>query len=135
MTISRNFRHARLKISTSARHYSSNSFCFLLLSKLFHRDNFVKIQFFIVSLHFGFKDKIDIPKTLLEGLRKYDISLDPMRISYFLLRNEVALQPSSHLANWRLRLFAWMQHNASNAAHHYQIPLQRMIEVGLRFRL
>jgi KUP system potassium uptake protein len=88
------------------------------------------------TVRFGFKDPTDVPHALLSArARAFDI--DPMRTSYFLSRETVVpvIRDGAAMAPWRERLFAAMVRNAGDAADYFNLPTNRVIELGTRVEI
>lgn len=82
-----------------------------------------------IDVNYGFKDEPDIPK-VLEQCAAQGLKFEPMETSYFIARQTIISRPGSGMAFWREMLFVAMSRNASDAADYYQIPPNRVIEVG-----
>jgi KUP system potassium uptake protein len=91
-------------------------------------------QVFRVTIHYGFKDEIDVPATL-EAAGQPAPGFDPMTTSYFLGREIIVPRPGSGMAMWRERLFAAMVRNAAGAAEHFRLPSNRVIELGTKLEI
>lgn len=83
---------------------------------------------FRINLHYGFAEKPNIPKALKSSSRELDI--DPSDTYYFLNRETLIAKRSPKLALWRIRLFIAMARNAGSAASYFQIPTERVVELG-----
>ena len=88
----------------------------------------------VVTVRFGFKDEVDIPKAL-ELLKWQGVLLEPMRTSYFLSRATVVPTRGGGMANWREKLFANMHRNASSTADFLNLPPNRVIELGAKVQI
>ena len=88
------------------------------------------------TVRFGFKDPTDVPRALLNA-RARAFDLDPMRTSYFLSRETVVpvIRDGAAMAPWRERLFAAMVRNASDAADYFELPVNRVIELGAKVEI
>ncbi|MNT99587.1 potassium transport protein Kup [compost metagenome] len=60
-----------------------------------------------------------------------------MDTSFFLSREAIvaAAGGPSGMASWRERLFATMSRNAGNAADYFNIPANRVIEIGTQIKI
>ncbi|MCL1886895.1 MAG: potassium transporter Kup [Betaproteobacteria bacterium] len=87
-----------------------------------------------IDLYYGFKDEVDIPRTLLM-CKEYGYTFDMMSTSFFVSRQTYISTPSPGMAKWREHLFIWVSRNARNAADYYQIPANRVIELGGRVEI
>jgi KUP system potassium uptake protein len=81
-----------------------------------------------VILKFGFMETPNVPKALAES----GLKLEAMRTTYFLSRRN--LQPSEHggMPLWQDKLFIMMARNANDASTYFQLPTDRVVEVGSR---
>lgn len=90
--------------------------------------------FFRVILHFGFTDEPDVPLALkLCHLDELDFS--PMRTTYFLSRETVIASKLEGMARWREALFAFMLKNANGNLRFFNLPLNRVIELGTQVEM
>jgi KUP system potassium uptake protein len=91
--------------------------------------------FYRVMLHYGFMEEVDIPRDL-NGISAIGEPLDMMRTSFFLGRQK--LIPSKErpgMAIWRERLFAWMSKSSESAMEYFQLPTNRVIELGSQLQI
>jgi KUP system potassium uptake protein len=91
--------------------------------------------FYRVILHYGFMEEVDIPQALA-GLDSIGEPFDMMRTSFFLGRQK--LIPSKEqpgMAVWRERLFAWMSKSSESAMEYFQLPVNRVIELGSQLKI
>ncbi|WP_327439902.1 potassium transporter Kup [Pseudomonas donghuensis] len=90
--------------------------------------------FYRVLLHFGFMDEPDVPAALklchLEGL-----DFSPMRTTYFLSRETVIASRLVGMARWRGLLFAFLLKNANGNLRFFNLPLNRVIELGTQVEI
>jgi len=90
--------------------------------------------FFRVILHFGFMDETDVPEALkLCHLDELDFS--PMRTTYFLSRETVIASKLVGMAKWREGLFAFMLKNANSNLRFFNLPVNRVIELGTQVEM
>jgi len=85
----------------------------------------------------GFKQEPNVPQVLAQiGQAFPEINLDPMRTSYFLSRQMIIVVRKLPLyLRWRRLLFAFMARNASRSTRFYQIPPNRVVEMGMQLEL
>jgi KUP system potassium uptake protein len=90
-----------------------------------------------ITLHFGFMDRPDVPQALAECPRKAGLEFDMMKTSFFVSRETVIPVASipSGMAHWRERLFATMMRNAGSPAEYFNIPPNRVIEIGTQIQI
>ena len=91
-------------------------------------------QCFQVNVHYGFKETRDIPK-VLELCRCKGIECEGLSTSYFISRQTIVPTFGEGMSLWRERLFAAMSRNARGAADYYQIPSNRVIELGTQVEI
>jgi KUP system potassium uptake protein len=90
--------------------------------------------FFRVSLHFGFIEEPDVPAALsLCHLSELDFS--PMRTTYFLSRETVVPTKRIGMARWRENLFAFLLKNANSNLKYFNLPMNRVIELGTQVEM
>jgi KUP system potassium uptake protein len=58
-----------------------------------------------------------------------------METSFFIARQTVISVPGQGMAPWREHLYVAMQRNARTAADYYQIPSNRVIELGTQVEI
>ncbi len=82
-----------------------------------------------VLLRFGFMESPNVPKAL--GIaRKEGLSFDIMSTSFFLSRRSVRPDPRSGMPIWQDRLFILLARNADDASSYFQLPTDRVVEIG-----
>ncbi|MDF2642997.1 MAG: potassium transporter [Pseudomonas sp.] len=90
--------------------------------------------FYRVILHFGFIDEPDVPAALATcHLAELDFS--PMRTTYFLSRETVIPGNMEGMARWRRALFAFMLKNANGNLKFFNLPFNRVIELGTQVEM
>jgi KUP system potassium uptake protein len=89
---------------------------------------------FQLNVFYGFKDEPDIPRVLAQ-CEHHGLSFEMMETSFFIARQTVISAPGSGMAPWREHLFVAMSRNARGAADYYQIPTNRVIELGTQVEI
>ena len=87
-----------------------------------------------LSVYYGFKDEPDMPK-LLALCGDKGLHFEMMETSFFIARQTVISSPGAGMAPWREHLFVAMSRNARAAADYYQIPPNRVIELGTQVEI
>jgi KUP system potassium uptake protein len=87
-----------------------------------------------VDVSYGFKNEPDIPNALAL-CAPHGLVFEPMETSYFISRQTIISTPGSGMSRWREGLFVGMSRNARDAADYYQIPSNRVIEVGAQVEI
>jgi KUP system potassium uptake protein len=86
-------------------------------------------NFWTIIGNYGFKEEPDIP-VLLELCRKHDLAFEMMDTSFFLSRERIVSAVSFGMPRWREILFSAMFRNAASASDFFQIPTNRVVELG-----
>jgi KUP system potassium uptake protein len=94
----------------------------LTLEKLGH--GFVR-----VVATFGFMQSPNIPEVLARAAAQ-GVPIPPMDTSYYLGRERLVLTGHAKMHRWRKQLFALMSRNARSATEFFQIPPNRVVELG-----
>ena len=90
---------------------------------------------FQLSVYFGFKDQPDVMQAL-ELCREYELEFQTLKTSFFLSRETVIPTiREKGMALWRERLFATMARNASSPVEYFNLPANRVIEVGTQIEI
>jgi len=82
-----------------------------------------------VRLRFGFMESPNVPKALAIA-RKLGWQFDIMSTSFFLSRRALKPSPQSGMPLWQDRLFIGLAQSANDATSYFQIPTDRVVEVG-----
>ncbi len=90
--------------------------------------------FFRMNLHFGFMEEPDVPLAL-SRCQGSDLEFGPMRTTYFLSRETVIAGKQMGMARWREHLFAFLLKNANSNLKYFQLPLNRVIELGTQVEI
>ncbi|MEY3724568.1 MAG: hypothetical protein RLZZ365_503 [Pseudomonadota bacterium] len=86
------------------------------------------------SVH-GFKEMPDINNVLELITKRYGLPFDLMDTTFFLARDAITPSKSPGMAVWRERLFAWMMQNAAKPSDFYNIPANRLVELGAKVEI
>jgi KUP system potassium uptake protein len=86
-------------------------------------------RFARVLLRFGFMDSPNVPKALATA-RKQGWIFDIMSTSFFLSRRSVRSDPRSGMPIWQDRMFILLAKNADDASSYFQLPTDRVVEIG-----
>jgi len=89
----------------------------------------VSDKFMRLTLHFGFVERPNVPKALAIA-RKQGWQFDIMSTSFFLSRRSVRPDPRSGMPQWQDQLFVFLAHNADDASSYFQLPTDRVVEIG-----
>jgi KUP system potassium uptake protein len=86
-------------------------------------------KFMRLILHFGFMERPNVPRALAVA-RKQGWQFDIMSTSFFLSRRSVRPDPRSGMSPWQDRLYIFLAHNADDASSYFQLPTDRVVEIG-----
>ena len=91
-------------------------------------------NFYRVKLYFGFQEEQDVRRALQlcchEGLE-----IDQKTVSFFIGSERLSFRRKSPMPKWRRSLFSFLTHNSSSAIEYFKIPVERVIELGIRIEL
>ncbi len=93
-------------------------------------------DWYMIRMNFGFKDRPDVS----HGLKlcdKFGMEFNMLETSFFLNRETLIPVTTSDdgMALWRERMFAAMARNASSITDYFNIPTNRVIELGTRIEI
>jgi KUP system potassium uptake protein len=86
-------------------------------------------SFMQVILHFGFMETPNIPRALAIA-RKLGWTFDIMSTSFFLSRRSVRPDARSGMSSWQDKLFIFLTQNSDDASSYFQLPTDRVVEIG-----
>lgn len=87
-----------------------------------------------VDVTYGFKNVPDIPHAL-DLATAQGLEFEMMETSFFIARQTVVAHPTRGMAMWREHVFVAMSRHARGAADYYQIPSNRVIELGTKVEI
>ncbi len=94
--------------------------------------------FYQVIARYGFMETPDVPAALrLLGApgAPRPVEFKPMEASFFLGRETIIPTGKGWMARWRKRLFTVMARNAQSAAAFFNLPPNRVVELGAQIQL
>ncbi len=86
-------------------------------------------EFYSLKLRFGFAEGPNVPR-VLEGCEGCGWPFDMMDTTFFLSRESLVPSADKGMPLWRDKIFAFMHRNAEPATAYFQIPGNRLIELG-----
>ena len=87
-----------------------------------------------VVLHYGFMDEVDVPRDLAStSLAGGPFNM--MTTSFYLGRQKLIATKRPGMAQWRERLFAWMNKNSESAMEFFKLPTNRVVELGSQLEI
>jgi KUP system potassium uptake protein len=91
-------------------------------------------DFYKMTADYGFKEDPDVP-ALLEECGRKGFAFDMMETSFFVSRETLIATVAPGMALWREKLFVSMSKNAIKASEFFQIPTNRVVELGTQVEL
>jgi KUP system potassium uptake protein len=89
-----------------------------------------------ILMYFGFKDRADVPLALAL-CEKDGLEFQTLQTSFFLSRETVI--PRAHtdtgMSLWRERVFSAMARNAGSVVEYFNLPTNRVIELGTQIEI
>ena len=89
----------------------------------------VSDHFLRIIARYGFMETPSIPK-ILEHARRKDCNIDIGSTSFFVSRRSLRMTSKSEMPRWQERLFIALAGSAEDATTYFQIPIDRVVEVG-----
>ena len=91
-------------------------------------------NFISVKLHYGYMEQPRIPSALA-GLRKLGLKFDIMTTSFFLGRRTLKPAQKSGMPKWQDHMFIALAKQAASAPDFFQIPSDRVVELGAQMKV
>ncbi len=90
--------------------------------------------FWAVTAHYGFMES---PKVLdvLRRCKLQELRLNESDISFYLGRETLLSMKGSGMAEWRKVIFRFLSRNARSATDFFEIPPNRVVEIGAQIEL
>lgn len=93
-----------------------------------------KGNFYRVKMYFGFQEEQDVRRALQLCSRE-GLKINPKDVSFFVGTERISFRRRTPMAIWQRVLFRFLLHNASSAIEHFKIPVEQVIEIGIRIEL
>ncbi|MEB3755056.1 potassium transporter Kup [Acinetobacter sp. MD2(2019)] len=92
-------------------------------------------RFYRIFIYYGFKDQPNVPKALVQAYASLGFELDMMQLSFFISRDRLIHTVGEGMSPWREKLFISMYRNTSPVSDYYQIPTNRVVELGSQIEI
>src|SRR3982751_903009 len=89
--------------------------------------------FYQLTGRYGFMESPDIPG-LLAALNGRGVTVKPLETSFYLGRETLLPTGNSRMAHWRKKLFIVMARNAQSATAFFNLPPNRVVELGAQIQ-
>ena len=90
---------------------------------------------YLVRAIYGFKETPNIKEILKLLESEHKIYCDLLETSFFLSKDTIIPSSIRGMAPWRETLFTWMYQNASQSSDFFQIPANRVVELGTKIEI
>jgi KUP system potassium uptake protein len=90
--------------------------------------------FYRVIAHVGFMQQPNVPR-ILARCEKHGLVVNPSDTTYYLGRQTLLTTGKSSLARWRKMLFSFLSRNARPPTAFFNLPPNRVVELGLQIEL
>ena len=87
-----------------------------------------------IVLRFGFMETPNVPQALAIA-RKLGWQFDIMSTSFFLSRRTLRPAETSGMPRWQDHLFIALARTANDATDYFQVPTERVVEVGTQVKI
>ena len=91
--------------------------------------DYISKTFARITIRYGFMENPNVPRALLLA-KKLGWQFDIMKTSFFLSRRALKPAPHSGMPPWQDHLFIGLARAANDATAYFQIPPERVVEVG-----
>jgi KUP system potassium uptake protein len=103
--------------------------------------NFEKVEveklghgFYSIVAHYGFMEEPKVAN-ILALAAEHGLEFKMESTSFFVGREKLSIAKKSEMSRWRANLFMFMSRNAVDAASFFDIPPDKIIEVGVQLQL
>jgi KUP system potassium uptake protein len=90
--------------------------------------------FYEVKMHFGFFEFPNVTQAL-ERCRPLGLALDPDTSTFFLGRETLVAGEHPDIKSWRISVYMWLASNALSPARFFQLPPNRVVELGTQITI
>ncbi len=91
-------------------------------------------NFFRVKLYFGFQEEQDVRRAL-QLCRHEGLEIDQKTVSFFIGSERLSFRRKNPMPRWQRSLFRFLTNNSASAIPFFRIPVERVIELGIRVEL
>jgi KUP system potassium uptake protein len=91
-------------------------------------------NYYRVKLYYGFKQNADVRRAV-QLCAEQGIDINLQTASFFIGNEQLSFRNRSPMAKWRRGLFRFLFQNSSSAIEFFKIPVDRVVELGIRIEL
>jgi KUP system potassium uptake protein len=88
-----------------------------------------------VLIRLGYMESPDVPRALLEALRKHRIPFEPDDVTYYLGRETLLATKKGEMGPTAESIFAFLTKNSQRATRYFSIPAEQVVEIGMQVDL
>jgi KUP system potassium uptake protein len=89
---------------------------------------------FRLTGYYGFMEQPDIPE-LLKKLDRKILKFEMMKATFFLSRESIIPGRKKGMSRWRKQIFAALSRNAQPVTAYFNLPANRVVELGMQVEL
>ncbi|HLL25938.1 MAG TPA: KUP/HAK/KT family potassium transporter, partial [Kofleriaceae bacterium] len=90
--------------------------------------------FYRVIAKVGFMQQPNVPR-IIHRCEKFDLVVNPGDTTYYLGRQSLLTTGNTRIAKWRKMLFGFLAHNSRSPTSFFNLPPNRVVELGLQIEL
>ncbi len=91
-------------------------------------------QFYRVKLYFGFMENPDVYAALKLAIEK-GLDINPTQVSFFIGNEHLAFKRHSPFPIWKRAIFLFLFKNARSAVDFFNLPVENVVELGVKVEL
>ena len=91
-------------------------------------------EFYKITAWYGFMQTPNVPE-IMETAKELELVTDPKTTTYFLGRESLIVGNKFKMMKWRKALFVYLSRNAHSASSFFNIPADRVIEIGMQIEI
>lgn len=89
---------------------------------------------FQITLCYGFMETPNVPFAL-SNVNLPGVQFDPGQVTYFLGKEKLILSKRHTMPKWQKRIFQYLTHNSLDATSFFNLPSNRVVELGMHVEL
>jgi len=91
--------------------------------------------FYRIGIRVGFLETPDVPRALADAFKAHGLPYDLSQITYFLGRETLLATSHGEMKQFEEQVFAFLTKNSQSATRYFNIPPQRVVEIGMQIDL
>lgn len=90
----------------------------------------IKERFYRININYGYMDRNNIPEAIALLNKQKGLNFCKEDINYFLGRETLIVNGKMGMPVWREIIFAWLSRNSQRATRYFNLPPEKVYEVG-----